>query len=37
MKVFVDSDILIWHLRGNKEAKKLLKKLISDADADLWN
>ncbi len=37
MKVFIDSDILIWHLRGNKEAKKLLKKLISDADADLWN
>ena len=37
MKVFVDSDILIWHLRGNQEAKKLLKKLILDADADLWN
>ena len=35
MKVFVDSDILIWHLRGNKEAKKLLKKLILDADVDL--
>ena len=35
MKVFVDSDILIWHLRGNQEAKKLLKKLILDADVDL--
>ncbi|OGL44756.1 MAG: hypothetical protein A2161_14650 [Candidatus Schekmanbacteria bacterium RBG_13_48_7] len=35
MKVFVDSDILIWHLRGNKKSKNLLKSLIDD-ESDLW-
>ena len=36
MKVFVDSDILIWHLRGKIQAKKLLKNLVSDNEVDLW-
>lgn len=36
MKVFVDSDILIWHLRGKAEAKELLKTLIDDKDSELW-
>jgi len=36
MKVFVDSDILIWHLRGKREAKGLLKTLIDDVDTELW-
>lgn len=36
MKTFLDSDILIWHLRGNKEAKDLLQGLIQDPDSDLW-
>ncbi len=36
MRVFVDSDILIWHLRGEEQAKKLLKTLIADTDTDLW-
>ena len=36
MKVFVDSDILIWHLRGKSEAKHLLKTLIQDEGSDLW-
>ena len=35
MKVFLDSDILIWHLRGNSEAKTLLKSLVEE-QADLW-
>jgi len=26
MRVFVDSDVLIWHLRGQGEAKRLLGK-----------
>ena len=36
MKVFIDSDILIWHLRGKTEAKGLLKSLINDDGAELW-
>jgi len=36
MKVFIDSDILIWHLRGKSEAKHLLKTLIQDEGSDLW-
>lgn len=36
MKVFIDSDILIWHLRGKLEAKELLNALIKDEDAELW-
>ena len=36
MKVFIDSDILIWHLRGRMEAKKLLKTLVRNEDTELW-
>ncbi len=36
MRVFVDSDILIWHLRRDGSAKKLLKTLIADEDSELW-
>ena len=35
MRVFVDSDILIWHLRGKLEGKRLFKSLIKE-EADLW-
>ncbi len=36
MRVFIDSDILIWHLRGKTEARELLKTLIDDEGSDLW-
>ena len=35
MKVFVDSDILIWHLRGKHEAKAVIGSLL-DRDHELW-
>ena len=35
MKCFIDSDILIWHLRGNTEAMFLLETLIADEDSEL--
>jgi len=35
MRVFIDSDVLIWHLRGKEKARKLLKALV-DEDVDLW-
>ena len=35
MKVFIDSDVLIWHLRGEDKARSFLKALL-DQDVDLW-
>lgn len=36
MKAFVDSDVLIWHLRGKSEARKCLQVLIETEGLDLW-
>jgi len=36
MRVYVDSDILIWHLRGERRAAILLRRLGRAADAELW-
>lgn len=36
MRVYVDSDVLIWHLRGSRKAAKLLKELHRREDYSLW-
>ena len=36
MKAYVDSDVLIWHLRGERKALNLLKRLRDDRQFDLW-
>ena len=36
MKYFLESDILIWHLRGRSEAKALLRSLIDGSGIELW-
>jgi len=36
MKAYIDSDILIWHLRGERKALRLLKRLRDDEQFDLW-
>ena len=36
MRVYIDSDILIWHLRGNRKASNFLKKLRDSSEYDLW-
>jgi predicted nucleic acid-binding protein len=36
MKVFLDSDILIRHLRGVEAAKNLLQRLARESDSELW-
>lgn len=36
MRVYVDSDILIWHLRGERKAFNFLKKLKSDPGSEFW-
>lgn len=36
MKVFVDSDVLIWHLRGDTRALDLLRTLHDTTGNELW-
>ena len=36
MKAYIDSDVLIWHLRGERKALNLLKKLRDIEHLDLW-
>ena len=36
MRAFVDSDILIWHLRGERKARNFLRRLRDDRQYDLW-
>jgi predicted nucleic acid-binding protein len=36
MKAFIDSDILIWHLRGEPKALNLFRKLRDKEKFELW-
>jgi len=36
MRAYVDSDILIWHLRGQSRAADLLRRLAGEVDIELW-
>lgn len=36
MRTYVDSDVLIWHLRGEKKAAQFLRRLSQEAGSDLW-
>ena len=36
MRTYVDSDILIWHLRGHPEAASLLRRLAGEPGVELW-
>ena len=36
MRVYVDSDVLIWHLRGERRALELRKKLRDNQEYELW-
>jgi predicted nucleic acid-binding protein len=36
LKAFIDSDVLIWHLRGERKALNLLKKLRDEEKSELW-
>ena len=36
MRAYVDSDILIWHLRGQPKAADLLRRLDADPETELW-
>jgi hypothetical protein len=36
VRAFIDSDVLIWHLRGERKALKLLKQLRDKEKCELW-
>ena len=36
MRAFIDSDILIWHLRGEPKALKFLNKMLRSNEYELW-
>jgi predicted nucleic acid-binding protein len=36
MRAYIDSDVLIWHLRGELKALNLIKRLRDDEQFDLW-
>jgi predicted nucleic acid-binding protein len=36
MRAYVDSDILIWHLRGERKAAEMLRRLSAEAGVELW-
>lgn len=36
MRAYVDSDILIWHLRGEAKAADLLRRLAAESELELW-
>jgi predicted nucleic acid-binding protein len=36
MKAFIDSDVLIWHLCGDRKALSLLKRLRDKEKLELW-
>jgi predicted nucleic acid-binding protein len=36
MEAYIDSDVLIWHLRGERKALNLLKRLHDKEKFELW-
>ena len=36
MRAYIDSDILIWHLRGERKALNFLRKLRDSSEYELW-
>lgn len=36
MRTYIDSDVLIWHLRGTARAAELLRRLSAEPGTELW-
>lgn len=36
MRAYIDADVLIWHLRGNTDARNFLKKTQQNSQYDIW-
>ena len=36
MRIYIDSDVLIWHLRGDRKALHFLRAIRADHSYELW-
>lgn len=36
MRAYIDSDVLIWHLRGEPKARTFLRRMRDEEDYELW-
>lgn len=36
MRAYIDSDVLVWHLRGECRALDFLRRLRDDGEHELW-
>lgn len=36
MRAYIDSDILIWHLRGHRKAANLFRRLSREPGTEMW-
>ena len=36
MRIYIDSDVLIWHLRGDRKAMHFLRAMRADHSYELW-
>jgi predicted nucleic acid-binding protein len=36
MRAYLDSDVLIWHLRGERKARNFLRRLRDGGEYELW-
>ena len=36
MRAYIDADVLIWHLRGQRKAMSFLRRLAADEQYELW-
>jgi len=36
LRAYIDSDVIIWHLRGEKKASKFLRNLSKSKEYELW-
>lgn len=36
MRAYIDTDVLIWHLRGDRSARNFLKSLKASDEYELW-
>jgi predicted nucleic acid-binding protein len=36
MKAYIDTDVLIWHLRGEKKALNFLRRIRDEGEFNLW-
>ena len=36
MRAYIDTDVLIWHLRGERRAQEFLRRLRDETGHELW-